>query len=178
MRRGEVAGPGATAGRGGANGRDPGPSSNGAVGLADRIAGTTLLLLAGAVGIEATTFEVAFLADPVGPKALPFVVALLLAIGGLRTLTRPRPRRDVHLPDASSIRRIAAGLVVFLLYAGALPWLGFFLSTTMVVAGLAVLFGGPWRGGLAAGLTLSAALWLLFVALLSLPLPLGELWIR
>lgn len=143
---------------------------------ADRFAGATLVLLSVAIGIEATTFEVAFLADPVGPKALPLVVAVLLAVGGLRTLARPRS--DVALPRGSSLRRIASAIVVFLLYAGALPWLGFFLSTTLVVAGLAILFGGPWKGGIAAGLTLSAALWLLFLALLSLPLPIGELWIR
>jgi putative tricarboxylic transport membrane protein len=144
---------------------------------ADRIAGATLLVIAVAVGIEATTFDVAFLADPVGPKALPLVVALLLAFGGFRTLVRPRPRGDIDLPEATSLARIGAAIVVFLLYAGALPWLGFFLSTTLVVAALAVLFGGPWKGGVAAGLTLSAALWLLFVALLSLALPIGELWI-
>lgn len=143
---------------------------------ADRFAGTTLVLISVAIGIEATTFEVAFLADPVGPKALPLMVALLLAVGGTQTLLRPRS--DVALPEGSGLRRIASAIVVFLLYAGALPWLGFFLSTTLVVAGLAILFGGPWKGGIAAGLTLSAALWLLFVALLSLPLPIGELWIR
>lgn len=151
-----------------------GPEPSG--GRIDRIAGAVLVLGALAVGLEATTFEVAFLTDPVGPKALPFVVAFLLAAGGLRTLVRPR--RDLDLPTAPGLARIGAAGAVFLFYAAALPWLGFFLSTTAVVAGLATLFGGPWRGGLAAGLALSAALWLLFVALLALPLPVGALWIR
>ena len=141
----------------------------------DRAAGVVLVVLAVAVGLEATTFDVAFLADPVGPKALPLAVALLLGVGGLRTLARPR--HDVTLPEGSALRRIAGAVGVFLAYAAALPWLGFFLSTTLVVAGLARLFGGSWKGGLAAGLSLSAALWLLFVALLALPLPVGELWI-
>ena len=145
-------------------------------GTADRVAGGVLITAAVAVGLEATTFDVAFLTDPVGPKALPLVVAFMLAAGGIRTLTRPRD--DVELPVRSGLRRMAAALGALLAYALFLPWLGFFLSTTAVVAGLGVLFGGPWKGGLATGLTLSAALWLLFVALLSLPLPIGDLWIR
>lgn len=153
---------------------DPVPSGAGKL---DRLVGAALLLLALAVGLEATTFDVAFLTDPVGPKALPLLVAVLLGAGGLRTLLRPR-RDQPGMPGRSALRRIAAAVLAFLLYAGALPWIGFFLSTTLVVAGLALLFGGPWKGGLAAGVTLSAALWLLFVALLSLPLPVGELWIR
>lgn len=145
-------------------------------GTADRIAGGVLIAAAAAVGLEATTFDVAFLTDPVGPKALPLVVALMLAAGGIRTLTKPRD--DLELPVKSDLRRMAAALGALLAYALFLPWLGFFLSTTAVVAGLGVLFGGPWKGGLATGLTLSGALWLLFVALLSLPLPIGDLWIR
>jgi putative tricarboxylic transport membrane protein len=135
-----------------------------------------LITAAVAVGIEAATFDVAFLTDPVGPKALPFVVAIMLAAGGGRTLAKPRDA--VELPGRSGLSRMAAALGVLLLYAILLPWIGFFLSTTAVVAGLGILFGGPWKGGLATGLTLSAALWLLFVALLSLPLPIGDLWIR
>ena len=155
-----------------ATGGDSGTSG----GVADRIAGALLLVVAVAVWAEATTFDVAFLTDPVGPKALPFVVALMLAAGGIRTLTRPR--EEITLPGRSGLNRIASAFTVFLLYAACLPWLGFFLSTTLVVAGLAILFGGPWKGGVAAGLTLSASLWLLFVGLLSLPLPIGALWIR
>lgn len=144
-------------------------------GVPDRVTGTALVLAALAVGLEATTFDVAFLTDPVGPKALPLVVAAMLGAGGARTLWRPRA---VELPERTVLLRMTAALAVFLAYAACLPWVGFFLSTTMVVAGLAVLFGGPWKGGLAAGLTLSASLWMLFARVLSLPLPVGDLWIR
>jgi putative tricarboxylic transport membrane protein len=144
--------------------------------VADRIVGGALVAAALAVGLEATTFDVVFLTDPVGPKALPALVAMMIGIGGLRVLVRPRD--TVDLPDGPTWLRMSGAVAVFLGYAAALPFLGFFLSTTLVVAGLAILFGGPWKGGLAAGLTLSAALWLLFVYALALPLPVGELWIR
>ena len=146
------------------------------MGAADRIAGGVLVAAAAALGLEATTFDVAFLTDPVGPKALPVVAALMLAVGGARTIAKARD--GVELPVASGLRRMAAALVILLAYALVLPWIGFFLGTTAVVAGLGVLFGGPWKGGLATGLTLSAVLWLLFVVALSLPLPIGDVWIR
>ena len=142
---------------------------------ADRIAGAALVLAALGVGLEATTFDVAFLTDPVGPKALPLVVAVMLAVGGIRTLAKPR---SVELPDRPTSIRMGAAVCVFLAYAGCLPWLGFFVSTTLVVSGLAMLFGGHWKGGLTTGLTLSAGLWLLFVYVLALPLPVGALWVR
>jgi hypothetical protein len=66
----------------------------------------------------------------------------------------------------------------FVGYAMVLPWIGFFLSTTLVVAVLGMLYRGPVRGSLAAGLSLAAVLWLLFVRILALPLPVGDLWIR
>jgi putative tricarboxylic transport membrane protein len=144
-------------------------------GAADRVAGVTLTLAGIAVGLEATTFDVAFLTDPVGPKALPLVVAATLTLAGVRTLVRPRA--SVELPPPETLLRMGGAMMAFLAYAAALPWIGFFLSTTLVVTALARLYRGPWKGGLTAGLVLSAALWLLFVGLLSLPLPVGELWI-
>lgn len=144
-------------------------------GVADRVAGGVLTLAGLAAGLEATTFNVAFLTDPVGPKAFPFVVAATLTAAGVRTLVRPRA--SVALPPSEVLLRMGGAMVAFLAYAAALPWIGFFLSTTLVVAALAVLYRGPWKGGLVAGLVLSGSLWLLFVGLLSLPLPVGELWI-
>ena len=144
-------------------------------GKADRIAGGVLALAGVAAGIEATTYDVAFLTDPVGPKALPLLVAATMVFAGARMLLRPRD--SIALPNTDTLLRMAGAMVAFLLYAAALPWIGFFLSTTIVVAALGVLYRGPWKGGLVAGLVLSSALWLLFVGLLSLPLPVGELWI-
>jgi putative tricarboxylic transport membrane protein len=143
---------------------------------ADRIAGALLLLAGTGTALEATTFNVAFMTDPVGPKALPFVVAATLVLAGGRMLVRPR--EVVDLPEPSAALRMAGAAAAFLVYAALLPWIGFYLSTTFVVAVLALLYQGPWRGGLAAGLVLSTAIWLLFVRLLALPLPVGELWMR
>lgn len=142
----------------------------------DRAAGLVLVLLGAASGLEAMTFNVAFMTDPVGPKALPLLVAATLVGAGARMIIRPRP--TVEFPHARDLRRMALAAAAFITYALALPWLGFFVSTTAVIAALGKLFDGPRRGSVLAGATLSAALWLLFVTLLSLPLPIGALWIR
>ena len=143
---------------------------------ADRIAGSVLVVSGAAMALEATTFDVAFMTDPVGPKALPILVAAMMLFAGVRTLVRPRD--EVPLPSGPVAKRMAGAAAAFIAYAAVLPWIGFFLATTLVVAALAGLYRGPVRGSLAAGLSLAAALWLLFVRILALPLPVGDLWIR
>lgn len=142
----------------------------------DRIAGGLLVLAGVATGTEATTFDVAFMTDPVGPKALPLLVAVTLVLAGLRLVVRPRP--SVDLPGAATLRTMGLAAAALITYGVLLPWAGFFVSTSLVVTALGMLFGGPRMGSVAAGIALSSALWLLFVGLLSLPLPIGDLWIR
>ena len=55
----------------------------------DRISGLVLLAAAAAIAIEARTFNVGFLTDPLGPKALPFFAGGLLGLGGLLLVIRP-----------------------------------------------------------------------------------------
>jgi putative tricarboxylic transport membrane protein len=142
----------------------------------DRVTGGVLVLAGLAAGLEATTYDVAFMTDPVGPKALPYLVSVTVVLAGLAALLRPRA--SVPLPGRPAAIRMAGAVLAFVVYALALPFIGFFTATTMVVAVLALLYRGPPGPSLAAALGLSAVLWLLFVALLALPLPIGNLWIR
>ncbi len=142
----------------------------------DRLVGAALIVFGAAVGLEATTFDVAFMTDPVGPKALPVLVAASLAAAGLVAVLRPQAVVDI--PEGPILLRMAGATVAFLAYAAALPVLGFFTATTLVVTALSLLYRGPLLPSLAAAALLSAGLWLLFVRLLTLPLPVGDLWIR
>ena len=142
----------------------------------ERVAGAILVALGLAVGLEAMTFDVAFMTDPVGPKALPLLVAGIFLASGAATVAGSR--RGPALPTGPILVRMVAAVAAFLLYAAALPWLGFFLSTTLVVTVLALLYRGPPVRAVVSAALLSAGLWLLFVRLLSLPLPVGDLWIR
>jgi len=142
----------------------------------DRVIGAGLTLLGVGAALEASTFDVAFMTDPVGPKALPYLVAAVLTLGGVATLMRPRDR--VPLPSRPAVFRMIGAVAVFLVYALVLSGVGFFVSTTLVVTALALLYRGPLLASLTSAAILSGTLWLLFVEILSLPLPIGELWIR
>lgn len=141
----------------------------------DRIAGALLLALALAVALQARTFRVAFLTDPLGPRALPLLVAALLAACALVLLRRPGPGSP--WPGARGLGRAGGGAAVFALYGLLLEPLGFGAATTAAVAGLGILFGGRPLRTLVAGLVVSGALWLLFVLALGIPLPLGGVWV-
>lgn len=140
----------------------------------DRAAGILLALLGVTVGIEASTFDVLFLTDPVGPKALPLVSASIFVVCGLRLAARPRA--GSAWPGRGVLLRMVGALAAFGTYALLLEPLGFVVATTTTVAALSLLFGGPLRHSLGASAGLSVALWYLFVWLLALPLPLGTVW--
>lgn len=142
---------------------------------ANRIAGAGVLTLALAVSAEATTFRVAFPTDPLGPAAFPYLAALLLALGGLALLTEGgwgsvEPDPEEARPTFSGHRVLLCALS-FVGYALLLPVLGFVPATTGAFAAMAVLFGGRLRPGLLAGLAFSGVLFLLFVRVLGMPLP-------
>ncbi|MEX0836685.1 MAG: tripartite tricarboxylate transporter TctB family protein [Gemmatimonadota bacterium] len=157
------------------------------------IAALGVVLASAAIAVEATTFDVAFPTDPLGPKAFPVVAAVLLAIGGLALVRSARADRakagagrpaagggepdtsDLGGPEPGAARRIAVGTVSFIVYAFLLAPLGFVLATTLEFTVLARLFGGPLARGAAAGLVFALLLYALFVYGLGLPLPLGIL---
>jgi putative tricarboxylic transport membrane protein len=140
----------------------------------DRVAGATLAVAGLAIALEATTFEVAFLTDPVGPKALPLVAAVILVTAGAALLVRPRASSP--WPSAPVLARMAGATGVFLAYALVLEPAGFVLATTGTVAALSLLFGASWPKSVGAAFALSVVLWYLFVWVLGLPLPMGLLW--
>ncbi len=141
-----------------------------------RIAGVFLVVIGAAVGLEASTFEVSFMADPIGPKALPNVVAFILLMAGFISIIRPKT--DVVWPNRQVRAKLVGAVMALLVYPLALEVLGFVISTMLVVTGLSYLYGAPPRRGLGAAATLAVVLWLFFVQVLALPLPIGSVWLR
>lgn len=140
----------------------------------DRVAGTVVAALGLAVGAEATTFDVLFRTDPVGPKALPLLAAAVLVGSGVYLAARPG--RGATWPPRPTLVRMAGAVAAFGAYAALLAPLGFVVATTATVSALSILFGGPWKKAVAAAVTLSVVLWYLFVWVLGLLLPLGSVW--
>lgn len=140
----------------------------------DRTAGVVLGLLGIGIALEATTFDVFFLTDPVGPKALPLLVAAILVGSGAAVAARPGS--GGAWPGRETLVRMAGAVAAFGVYAALLGPLGFVVATTATVASLSLLFGARWKEALGAATALSVVLWYLFVWLLGLPLPLGAVW--
>jgi len=140
----------------------------------DRVAGLLVAALGLAVGAEATTFDVLFRTDPVGPKVLPMLSAAVFVGSGLYLAARPGPGRP--WPARSALLRMVGAVAAFGVYAALLAPLGFVVATTATVSALSILFGGPWKKAVTAALVLSVVLWYLFVWALGLPLPLGAVW--
>ena len=141
---------------------------------ADRVAGVVVAALGVAVGAEATTFDVLFRTDPVGPKALPYLAAAVFVGSGLWLAARPG--HSGVWPPRPILMRMAGAIAAFGVYAALLAPLGFVVATTATVSALSILFGGPWKKAVSAAVTLSVVLWYLFVWVLGLLLPLGWVW--
>ncbi len=141
----------------------------------DRVAGFTMCAAAIAVALEARTFTVRFLTDPVGPKALPILVAVFFLVGGVFLIVRPEP--NPSWPPLRFLGKSAVVALSLLLYALALGWLGFVVSTSLEITVLATLFGGPLRRGAMMAVAYTVVLYLVFVMLLGLSLPIGSLFI-
>ncbi|UPY34997.1 tripartite tricarboxylate transporter TctB family protein [Sediminicoccus sp. KRV36] len=140
---------------------------------AGRVLGLLLLALAGLAIWSAQSLEVPFAADPLGPRAFPTAVALIMAACGALLL----------LPRGAAFEwpeRLAAPpllVVVMAGYALLLVPLGFLVATLLLASGVALLFGARPLAALVTGLITSAALWGLFDRVLDLPLPKGFLGI-
>lgn len=143
------------------------------------VGAAAVVLAAAAIALEATTFDVMFPTDPLGPKAFPMVAAFLLAIGGLALLRdglRGTAPAAVAAPVAAATAartRILLATLSFIAYAFLLAPLGFVFATVLEFALLARLFGGTLVRGAAVGLAFAFLLYVLFVYGLGLPLPLG-----
>lgn len=144
--------------------------------LPQRATAVGLVVVGLAVALEASTFNVNFLTDPLGPKALPWLVAALFVVAGL-ALGASTPSSEPQ-PPAGRRRPVAGAAAVFFAWSLTLAPLGFVISTPIAVAALARLFGGDWKRGLLTGALLTSLLWLLFALALALPLPQGSLWTR
>lgn len=143
---------------------------------ADVALGVGALALAGAYAAIAQAIPVSLLSDAVGPGGVPLVIAAMMGFAGagllLRTaLVGPRPAKD------SPNHPRAAGLLgLLVLYALAVPLLGYPVAVALLAAAVAWFAGarGPAIAGFAIGL--AGLFWFGFVKLLGIPFPSGTLF--
>jgi putative tricarboxylic transport membrane protein len=141
--------------------------------MSDRLLGVACLATAGGMAWAAQGYAAEISYEPVGPRAFPMLLAVLLAIGGAWLVLKPTltggSLKDVPLgPTAWAVGAVAAYALLF-------ERLGFPLATTLMAVPLGMAFGGTWKASLAGGAGLGLGCWFLFDKLLDVVLPTGVL---
>ncbi|MFZ2651942.1 MAG: tripartite tricarboxylate transporter TctB family protein [Burkholderiaceae bacterium] len=157
--------------------------------LLGAVAGAFAVLYIGA----SRAIEDSLLADAVGAGGVPQAVGLALLLAALALLVKSWLERTAAPPSSARAQadapptaaapaqprlRLSAALVALLVaYALLLPWLGYILSVSLFVLGVALLAGAPRRSPLAWCTALSGvSLWAMFDLALQIRMPMGWLF--
>jgi hypothetical protein len=145
----------------------------------DLVFGAVCLALAAGYHWMAAAIPESALSDTVGPQGLPKSYAIVLGALSAILIARSSWKRGHRnaspspLPSPSPFR-IAAMLLIGIIYLTVVPWLGYILSLTGLIAATTYYQGGGLNTRVAV-VALSGALffWALFVAVLGIPHPPG-----
>ena len=139
--------------------------------MTDRIFGGLMIALAAFFVWAATLIPLSFIVDPLGPKAFPMVIGVVLGLCGLALVLRPDP--DPDWPSLPRLLEIGAATLVFIAYAQLLPELGFVLSTFVAGGYLSWRLGAPLLSAAIAGAAIAGGIYVVFHLILGLSLARG-----
>lgn len=140
----------------------------------DRFIGVICVVVGLVMAITAKDYQAAIAYEPIGPKAFPLILALMLILLGLSLAIKPTLHQVSF--SVSQLKTTGLAMIGILLFALLFQWLGFILSTWMMTILLARAFGGTWKNGTIYGLGLSLGLFVLFDRLLDVILPVGAVF--
>lgn len=142
--------------------------------MSERIFGIVWLGLSLAMAWIAWNIEIAFSYEPVGPRVLPIILALLMAVCAAMMVLRPAP--EPHWPPGHVLPRMLIMVVTLFLYAWFFETLGFPLATAVFATVVGLLFGGHWLKCVISGVAMGVLLYFLFDRMLDVTLPLGRIF--
>jgi hypothetical protein len=147
----------------------------------DLVFGAGCLALAAGYYLMAAAIPESALSDAVGPQGLPKSYAVVLGGLSLILIARSSPWKRSHrnappipFPLPPTMWRPAGMLLIGILYLTVVPWLGYVLSLTGLIAATTYYQGGG-IGARVVMVAMSGAIffWMLFVAVLGIPHPPG-----
>lgn len=141
--------------------------------MSDRILGAACVVVGAGMAWAARDYVAPISYEPVGPRAFPLLLAVLLAVGGLWLILRPGD--DDKWLGRVPLGPLAFAVVAVFVYAFLFQWLGFTLATVVMALPVGMAFGGNWKQALAGGVGLGLLLYLGFDKLLDVVLPTGLL---
>lgn len=137
--------------------------------MSDRIFGGIGLVLAIIYAWAAAGIQESFLTDEVGPKVFPWIIATILGLSSAWFLIKPDP--DPEWPTWGRIAEIGLAALVLVIYAEALPALGFLLPTAVASGYLTWRLGSKPVESVVIGVVTALGIYLIFRSLLGLSLP-------
>ena len=140
--------------------------------MIDRIFGIFLFLVGGYVIYGGLSLEVPFSYDPLGPKAFPVILGALLSALSLVIIAKPEKS---HFPQSATMFKTILIVVLLVLYSLSFNFLGFLLSTALLVFFISLIFKGTTKQALGSAIGVSFSVYLLFGILLDVPLPAGKI---
>ncbi|NLY65321.1 MAG: tripartite tricarboxylate transporter TctB family protein [Alcaligenaceae bacterium] len=139
----------------------------------DRVLGIAALLLAVFLTWFGYGLEAPFAYEPVGPKAFPLMLALVIALCGANLVYKGGNAVEPNPEGANS--RIITMFLYVVAYAFLFQWLGFIVSTTLMTVFVGRLFDGSWIKSIMGGVLMGILFFLLFDKGLDVVLPTGIL---
>lgn len=141
--------------------------------MSDRMLGFCALIFAGLMAWFGHDLQAPFSYEPVGPRAFPMLIALIIALCGAWLVFKHWHER--HKGEPIDWPRLLLMVVYTVGYAMLFETLGFIIATTLVTVLIGSLFGGPWGKMIISGLVMGVLFFLLFDRALDVVLPSGPL---
>lgn len=141
--------------------------------LNDRVLGIGALFFAAFLTWFGYDLEAPFTYEPVGPKAFPLMLALIIAICGVRLAYKGGNTVEPN-PEGANFR-IMTMIIYVATYAFLFQWVGFILSTALMTIFVGRLFNGAWIKCIIGGVAMGLLFFLLFDKALDVVLPTGIL---
>lgn len=142
--------------------------------MSDRFFALALLAVCALIVIQMWVLDVPFAYEPVGPKAFPIILALLMAACCVALLASPDG--NIRWPETPLLAKGAALVAVLLGYAIYFETLGFPLATAVMVLAVSKVYGGRTIPSLLTGTSIGVLGYLFFDRLLQVSLPVGRIW--
>lgn len=139
--------------------------------MSDRIFGVFGALLAGVYIWQALLTQESFLSDPVGPKAFPVIIGIVLAAASLFIILIPDA--EPEWPRLKALADIVISVAAMIAYAWFLPMVGFIIATIVASGFLSWRLGAKPVAASIAGVAISLGIYSVFHLVLGLHLATG-----
>lgn len=141
--------------------------------MSDRTLGFCALIFAGLMAWFGHDLQAPFSYEPVGPRAFPMLIALIIALCGIWLMVKHW--HDRRKGEPIDWPRLLLMVVYIFGYALLFETLGFVIATAIVTVLIGRLFGGGWVKMIIGGVVMGVLFFLLFDRALDVVLPLGPL---